>query len=326
VLEKPGRKRVLWGVLLFLAISLGVSAVWGWLWFQNNKQTLIFIGRGHLRNVRLLAWDPSRRVSFQVGGLRIEGSLYSGRGSTRGPALVLLHGSSRPARKEALIQVLARKFYERGYAVLTFDFQGYGESEDPSDHHQAGAFDFVQDTHKALDFLLAQPGIDPERLYFLGHSLGAGVALALQSEDSRVKKMVLVGPPRRLKAQFLQAGDSDQRRWLSEWEADMKRSTPLNLQLKLDSYRRFDIEEYIPQFQKPGHLPLFIIQSGREDPEDQAFLEKVVAQMTPEVHYWNIPRTDHYLNTRLIGRLPFYNMQIMDPFVQRVDQWLREPR
>ena len=222
MLEKPGRKRVLWGVLLFLAVSLGVSAVWGWVWVKNNQKTLIFIGRGHLRNVRMLVWDPSRQVSFQVGGLRIEGSLYANRGSAKGPALVLLHGSSRPARKEALIQVLAKKFYDRGYAVLTFDFQGYGESEDPGDHHQAGAFDFVRDTQKALDFLLTQPGIDPERLYLFGHSLGAGVALALQSEDTRVKKMVLIGPPRRLKAQFLNAERSDQERWLKEWQQDME--------------------------------------------------------------------------------------------------------
>ena len=262
-----GRRPVLWGILLVLVVGLGVSAVWGWWWFQKNQKTLIFIGRGHLGNVQFLAWDSSRRVSFQAEGLRIVGNLYSSRGSTRRPALVLLHGSSKPARKEALIQVLAKKFYDRGYAVLTFDFQGYGESEDPGDHHRRGDFDFVGDTKKALDFLLVQPGIDPERLFLLGHSLGAGVALALQSEDRRVKKMVLFGPPRRLKARFLQAEESVQREWLAEWEADMKRSTPLNLQLKLDRYRQYryrGVYPAIPKVRSPSTFCHPIGKGGSE--------------------------------------------------------------
>ncbi|WP_067829618.1 alpha/beta hydrolase [Nocardia inohanensis] len=61
-----------------------------------------------------------------------------------------------------------------GFDVLVFDYRGYGRSSGrPS---EAGTY---LDARAAREALLAQPGIDPERVVYLGKSLGGGVMTEL---------------------------------------------------------------------------------------------------------------------------------------------------
>jgi fermentation-respiration switch protein FrsA (DUF1100 family) len=64
-----------------------------------------------------------------------------------------------------------------GLDVLTFDYRGYGRSTGrPTEH---GTY---LDAHAARQVLLEQPGVDPERVLYLGKSLGGGVLLELATE------------------------------------------------------------------------------------------------------------------------------------------------
>ena len=64
-----------------------------------------------------------------------------------------------------------------GLDVLLFDYRGYGRSTGrPS---EAGTY---RDARAARAALLERPGVDPERVAYLGESLGGGVALALALE------------------------------------------------------------------------------------------------------------------------------------------------
>lgn len=61
-----------------------------------------------------------------------------------------------------------------GFDVLAFDYRGFGRSTGrPS---EAGTY---LDSRAALDLLLAQPGVDPKRIAYLGKSLGGAVMLEL---------------------------------------------------------------------------------------------------------------------------------------------------
>ncbi|WP_405135991.1 alpha/beta hydrolase [Nocardia sp. NBC_01388] len=61
-----------------------------------------------------------------------------------------------------------------GFDVLVFDYRGFGRSGGrPSEE---GTY---LDARAARDALLAQPGIDPNRIVYLGKSLGGGVMLEL---------------------------------------------------------------------------------------------------------------------------------------------------
>jgi pimeloyl-ACP methyl ester carboxylesterase len=61
-----------------------------------------------------------------------------------------------------------------GFDVLLFDYRGYGRSTGrPS---ELGTY---RDARAALAALLARPGVDPDRVVYLGESLGGAVALEL---------------------------------------------------------------------------------------------------------------------------------------------------
>ncbi|MFI6778948.1 alpha/beta hydrolase [Nocardia sp. NPDC050412] len=64
-----------------------------------------------------------------------------------------------------------------GLDVLTFDYRGYGRSTGrPTEY---GTY---LDAHAAREVLLKQPGVDPDRVLYLGKSLGGGVLLELATE------------------------------------------------------------------------------------------------------------------------------------------------
>jgi fermentation-respiration switch protein FrsA (DUF1100 family) len=65
-----------------------------------------------------------------------------------------------------------------GFEVLLFDYRGYGRSSGRPD--ETGTY---KDARAARAALLAQPGVDPLRVFYLGESLGGAVALHLALES-----------------------------------------------------------------------------------------------------------------------------------------------
>lgn len=64
-----------------------------------------------------------------------------------------------------------------GLDVLAFDYRGYGRSTGrPTEH---GTY---LDAHAARRVLLDQPGVDPDRVLYLGKSLGGGVLVELATQ------------------------------------------------------------------------------------------------------------------------------------------------
>lgn len=65
-----------------------------------------------------------------------------------------------------------------GFDVLLFDYRGYGQSGGSPD--ERGTY---RDARAALAALRHRPGLDPERIFYLGESLGGAVALKLAVES-----------------------------------------------------------------------------------------------------------------------------------------------
>ena len=101
-----------------------------------------------------------------------------------GPAILLLHQCNMDRRAW---DVLTGDLTSTGFHVLTFDLPGYGETK-------GGDFqvEFTNEAEAAYAFLLAQKGVDKNRIAVGGASCGAGLAGDLALRHSGIKALVLM--------------------------------------------------------------------------------------------------------------------------------------
>lgn len=92
-----------------------------------------------------------------------------------GPAIVLLHGWGGNA---STLLPAAIALHRAGYAVLLPESRNHGRS---SRQGHSSLPRFAEDLEAALDWLAAQPGVNPARIAALGHSVGAAAVLLVAS-------------------------------------------------------------------------------------------------------------------------------------------------
>ncbi|WP_157729644.1 alpha/beta hydrolase [Tumebacillus algifaecis] len=128
------------------------------------------------------------------------------------PAILFLHGSGpidrnsdAPGLPINLFKQLAEHAARIGFASLRYDKRGIGASG--GDYHAAGMYDLVDDAVAAVRFLKNQPGIDPERIYVLGHSEGAILAPQLFEREAVKGLLLLSGIAESLKVTVARQND-----------------------------------------------------------------------------------------------------------------------
>jgi pimeloyl-ACP methyl ester carboxylesterase len=109
-------------------------------------------------------------IVFSSDGLKLHGSLYKTEGNAKG-FIVLCHGNRRSGRKHTLYKKLAEILSE-DYVILTFDYRGYGDSQDPPGK-QYVSLDFSSDVIAAAQYLGTRFNISQDSVILIGHSLGA---------------------------------------------------------------------------------------------------------------------------------------------------------
>jgi dipeptidyl aminopeptidase/acylaminoacyl peptidase len=134
------------------------------------------------------------KVSFYSGpGYRLSGTLHrpDAEAGEKLPAVVLCLGY-RPVFG-MFAPRYASEFTERGYAVLTFEYRGFGDSEGPQWRHVAS--EQLEDITNAVTYLLTRPEIDPDRLAVWGDgSYGGAHAIMAGAQDKRVRCVVAATP------------------------------------------------------------------------------------------------------------------------------------
>ena len=129
-----------------------------------------------------------REVSFFSEGARIAGELYAPDGNRENhPAVVLCHGFA--GIKEILLPVYAGRLAEDGFAVLAFDYRGFGESE--GERGRLVPVEQMADIRNAITYTQTLEEVDPDRIGLWGTSFGGANALRVAAIDKRVKAVTV---------------------------------------------------------------------------------------------------------------------------------------
>jgi alpha-beta hydrolase superfamily lysophospholipase len=125
-------------------------------------------------------------LPFFSSGLRLDADLHlpgDDRAGARYPVVIACSGYQ--GQKIIHPERFARALTPLGYAVLAFDYRGFGRSE--GERSRLVPQEWAEDVRAAVDRLTGAAGVDPTRLALVGWGLGGGVVIAEAADDPRVK-------------------------------------------------------------------------------------------------------------------------------------------
>ena len=133
-------------------------------------------------------------VTFQSNGTMLAGHLYVPDNYQDGQQLpgVVVTGAWTSV-KEQMPAVYAAELARRGYAVLTFDFRGWGQSRDTVSYledPQRKTADIIA----AAEYLASRPETDADRIGGLGICASSGYMGDAALQSDHIKSLALVAP------------------------------------------------------------------------------------------------------------------------------------
>ena len=120
------------------------------------------------------------------------------------PAVVMVHGSGPSNMDEKVMKLtpfkdLAEGLAKRGVASVRYDKRTFVHGRKMAKTCPTVKEETIDDALLAVALLKKDPRIDPERIYILGHSMGAMLAPRIDAEGGDVKGLILMaGTPCRL--------------------------------------------------------------------------------------------------------------------------------
>ncbi len=141
------------------------------------------------------------------------------------PAVVMVHGSGPSDMDEKVMKLrpfrdLAGGLAKCGVASLRYDKRTFAHARKMIGLKPTVKDETIDDALSAVEILKKDPRIDPERVYILGHSMGAMLAPRIDAEGADVRGLIMMaGTPYRLEdivlRQLKQAsGSRSLLRWL----------------------------------------------------------------------------------------------------------------
>ncbi|HLR94935.1 MAG TPA: alpha/beta fold hydrolase [Jiangellaceae bacterium] len=129
-------------------------------------------------------------VPFFSNGYLLDADLHlpdDGGASAPYPAVVACSGFE--GLKTIHPERFARALTPLGYAVMAFDYRGFGLSE--GERGRLVPQEWVEDVREAVSRLSLAPEVDPDRIALLGWALGGGVVVSAAGDDLRVRGVVV---------------------------------------------------------------------------------------------------------------------------------------
>lgn len=138
-------------------------------------------------------------VTITTGLWQLPGTLTIPSGAGPFPAVVLVHGSGPNDQDESIgpnktFKDLAWGLASRGVVVLRYEKRThkYGAKSSADPATLTIADETIDDARSAVALLAATQGIDPKRIYVLGHSLGGYIAPRIATGSTKIAGLVLM--------------------------------------------------------------------------------------------------------------------------------------
>lgn len=127
-------------------------------------------------------------VQFSAGDSMISAWLYlPNEPANAVPCVVMSHGFG--GTKDCILERYAVRFVEAGYAVLTYDYRHFGDSEGMPRQLFATATQ-LDDLRAAIVYARSRYEIDAEKIVLWGTSASGGYGLILAAEDARIAAVI----------------------------------------------------------------------------------------------------------------------------------------
>lgn len=130
-------------------------------------------------------------IGFHSEGCKLDGDMFLPdglRAGERRAGIVLCHGYT--GVKDLYLPDNARVLCNTGYAVLTFDYKGWGKSEGARD--RLAPHGRVADVQAAMTYLGARPEVDAGQIGLYGTSYGGATVVWTAAIDARARCVVSV--------------------------------------------------------------------------------------------------------------------------------------
>ncbi len=198
--------RVIFVTCLFENAAIDVRVVFN----PKGKVAGLFFEPAQVGGSSTVPYDPpsyvqrnafeEQEVTVGSGEWALPGTLTLPVGSGPFPAVVLVHGSGPNDRDETIgpnkvFKDLAWGLASRGIAVLRYDKRTYTHADMFSPDLLAQLTvqeETIDDALAALNLLRSRNEIDPQRIFLLGHSLGATLAPRITVQDENLAGIILM--------------------------------------------------------------------------------------------------------------------------------------
>ena len=190
--------------ILFLAILL-VSAKLNKNSISLDKNSFLVINSKNKVNYRISLYEDNvdytiKKIIYDSFGKEIYGFLVLPKQNNNLPGIVLLPGAGVDKKSEL---PLAIKLAQQGYAVITIDQRGIGETggDVPSLEEDLNAYLkesyavqhlMAADALAAKDALKEQKNVNPDKIIMMGESLGGRIALISAAISKDIKGVIAI--------------------------------------------------------------------------------------------------------------------------------------
>ncbi len=129
-----------------------------------------------------------KNVSFKVEGTSISAWLYLPKDLSI-PVACIIMGHGFGGTKDMLLERYAVRYQEAGFAVLTFDYRHFGESE--GEPRQLVWLPYqLEDYTAAVEYARSRKEIDPARIALWGTSASGGYGIVIAARDQKIACVV----------------------------------------------------------------------------------------------------------------------------------------